>query len=798
MDTTSFCNDKTLSDLEWSKILDAIAERCSSTAGRRNAENLPFALDRAGAQRAQDEVAEAFHGLMRGETLPIAGMRDVELALQRLKMGGALGPVELRDMGSTLAAARMLRRHLASRRHLMPHLCDACQSDPSLDEVEDEITEAFDADGTLSDRASPRLRELRGEYKTSRARMISRLEELIRRYSGILQDTFWTEREGRYVLPVRTDAHERFPGLVHSTSGSGATLFVEPRVVIQLGNRLKMLEGEIRREEEAIYAQLSSLLIDQLPSVIAAIDGLAHADLRNASAKLTEELGLSFVEVEPLPIVELAAAKHPLLALEGVEVVPSDLRVAGGRAVVISGPNAGGKTVSLKTLGLSALMLRAGLPIPCKAGSRLGLFDQVLSDVGDDQSLQKNLSTFSAHVKNLSTILDQAGHGTLVLLDEIATGTDPREGEALAAAILDGLCARGAAVLCTTHYEGLKALALADNRFENASVGFDVATMSPTFQLVMGVPGASSALAVARRFGVPSLVLDRAQAFLSREERDFEKVVQQLHDERRALELARAAAERAKLDAQAREAELAAEIDAIKTRDTRAIHREVEALAAAVRRARDDLRGVQSKLRSGRKLDELEVRESSRVLDRLASKIAVGGELDISAPEPQAEPLSLDLVRKGAKVYVPRLKTEAEVLELMSGGQVRVSAGALKLTVKAEELRAPTTAVQPPPAPKKNARSETSATPVELAIPTRDTTCDVRGMRVDDAVQMAEQFLDRCISSSLRVMFVVHGHGTGALRDAIRNALTANRYVGRVGPAAQSEGGDGVTVAWLR
>ena len=741
------------------------------------------------------ESREARAALGRDEPLPIYGARDVELATARLRMGGALSAAELRDVGASLGAARVLRRYLSSRGGAMPALARLCSTDPELDETEDEITGSFDADGTLADHASPRLRELRVEHRQVRGRMVSRLEELMRRYEGVLQDTYWTEREGRYVLPVRTDAHERFPGIVHTTSGSGATLFVEPRALIPLGNRLKVLDGEVRREEELVYERLTGLLLERLPSVLFAIEALAQADRRAAVAKLARDADLVFVEVTDDPMLDLRGARHLLLVLDGAKVVPSDLALSPRSVMVISGPNAGGKTVALKTMGLSVLMLRAGLPLPCAEGSRMGAFDQVLTDVGDDQSLQKNLSTFSAHVRNLAAVLDAAAPGALALLDEVATGTDPREGEALAAAVLDGLCVRGAAVACTTHYEGLKALALGDTRFVNASVGFDLPTMSPTFRLAVGIPGSSSALAVARRFGIPDGVIARAERFLSREDHDFERMVARLDDERRALELARAAAEDARRDAEAQAARLRAEIEALREKGKHAATRETDDLIAAVRRAREDLRAVHARLR-GKKLDDDEVRELSRVVDRVASQVAVGGELEPVLPGHQGRALAAAELRRGARVHVPRLRADAEVVEVLSGGQLRVAAGSLKLVVSSHEVRSP----REEPAKKKPRAAEVEGPPAPLEVPiaTSDNTCDLRGLRADDATRLSEQFLDRALNVGRRVVFLVHGHGTGALREAVRSTLANSPYVAKLRPGEMGEGGDGVTVIWLR
>jgi DNA mismatch repair protein MutS2 len=429
----------------------------------------------------------------------------------------------------------------------------------------------------------------------------------------------------------------------------------------------------------------------------------------------------------------------------------------------------------------------------------VGLFDVVLTDVGDDQSLQKNLSTFSAHVKNLAAILQDTSRGSLVLLDELAGGTDPREGEALAAGILDSLCARGGAVAATTHYEGLKALALGDARFLNASVGFDLATMTPTFHLAMGIPGSSSALAVARRFGMPATVIERAERFLTREDHNFETVVKKLHDERAALELARVAAEEREREALEARTRLEVELQAAKNREKRALSDEARDLMDRLRRAREDLRAAQGRLRA-KKTEPQAVREAEHLVERVAGEVAIGGPLEpllTTVEDGDRAPVrALDL-RKGMRVWVTRLRAEADVVDLL-GGSVRVAAGPLKLTVPLEDLR-----VGSPPAASPRASSPIRAVPArpesldETPLQTRDNTCDLRGLRVDDGVAMATSFLDRALSEGLAVVFLLHGHGSGALRDAIRGELARSRYVARFRGGAPHQGGDGVTLVWL-
>ncbi|MBI2391147.1 MAG: Smr/MutS family protein [Deltaproteobacteria bacterium] len=835
--------EKTRSDLEWERLLGAIVARCETAVGKDAA----LALEpppRDELPRRLAEVQEAIATDDRAEPLPIAAVADAREAWSRAAHGGVLAPTELRSIAQVLSAARTLRRFLHARREALPHLFATCSTDPALDRVEDAISSAFDSEhgGQLADHASPRLRELRAEHAAARGRMVSRIEELIRRYSHILSDTYWTEREGRYVLPLRSDAHERFPGIVHASSASGATLFVEPRVLVPLGNRLKMLEGDVRREEEAVYAQLTGRVVEAITSVGGAIEAIGYADLLSAIVRLSRDLRLRFPDVLHVRegegfVADLRDMRHPLLALEALEhkrpVVPSDIRVASGHALIVSGPNAGGKTVALKALGLAALMLRHGLPVAAQEGSRLGLVEVVLTDVGDDQSLQKSLSTFSAHVVNLARILEGARPGALVLLDELAGGTDPREGEALAAAVLDSLCRRGAAVVATTHYEGLKALAIAGPdaegtratsrdapggpRFLNASVGFDPATLSPTFKLALGVPGASSALAVARRYGVPSLVIERAERFLGGEQRSFEETLHKMNQERRALELARSAAEEEAEKARLLRKQLETELENLRQRDRRVLEKETDALFQSVRRAREDLRAAQARLRA-RKIEPEELRETERAVDSVARKLALGGELSDLLDKPAAprgervEPEST--INKGARVWVPRLRAEAEVVSVQGDGQLRVAAGSLKLTVGRDEVRLVAPEANRAAPRGKGPRLRTShgsavqrpdreALPTFAgadslpAIQTADNTCDLRGLRVDDAWPMLESFLDRALNEGQRVAFVVHGHGTGALREKIREELKRSRYVERFRAGQLNEGGEGVTVVWL-
>ena len=865
MEPSDFCPQKTRLDLEWDRLLSALADRAESDLGKQAALALPFGEDRPATLLALDEVREAVDLDNAADPLQTGSFPDAAEALSAARIGSPLGVEDLRAIHDVLAAAHSLRDFLRSRAGRAPKLFAACVADPlasahaaaaSLDDasttsarrshrradkpldpeeataraeadleaLERSLDASFEPDGSISDRASPELGSLRAERRSARDRLVRKLEELVARHSDLLQDAYFTERDGRYVLPVRADAHERLPGIVHSASASGATVFVEPSSVAPHGNRLKMLDAQIDRAERAVLAALSAKVSERADLIAASLEALARADLRGASARLARDLRLTFPEIAPADepfAIALRNARHPLLVLDGVDVVASDLSAREGEVIIVSGPNAGGKTIALKTLGLAALMLRAGLPVPARDGSRVALAEAVLTDVGDDQNLHKNLSTFSAHVQNLAAILHETKPFSLVLLDEICGGTDPREGEALAAAILDSLAARGGSVVCTTHYEGLKALALDDRRvehsadddadrlrkpmFRNASVGFDMATMSPTFRFAMGVPGPSSALAVARRFGVPQLLVDRAQRFLSRDALKFEEMVQKLVAERHDLETARDAVRKEAEDLAKQRAAVDAEIARLRDKERTTLTEQGQSLLEAVRRARQEVFLATSRLKGKPSPDD--VRAAARSIDAVAAKVALGGELsfdaDVEAPARPA--VDASAIKVGARVYVPKLRAEAEVVEVLSNGQIRVAAGPLKLLTRAEDVRAPGPKAPQPGSkspskqgkPSKSITLDAAADP-DVPIQTSENTVDLRGLRQHEVVAMAEQFLDRMLGSGRRVAFLIHGHGTGALRETIRDAMRKNPYVARSRPGEQREGGDGVTVVWLR
>ncbi len=784
---------KTRADLDWHRIERAVADRCRGPLAHRLDLTIHHTED--GAWRSLAETGEVLELLRADERLPLDGASEIRAHLSRLRKGGALSAPELRDIMKALGCARSLRRFLATRKDRLPKLRGSCGFDPSLDNLLSELEMAIDENGQLLDNASSELKRLRNEIAVLRGRIIRRLEAMIIERESVLQDRFYTEREGRYVLPVRRDAHERLSGIVHGSSSSGASIFVEPQEIVNQGNRLKMAISELAREEARILAELSEITAESVASLAAAADAIDHADLRQASALLGLELGAQVPERRENATLRFKRGRHPVLALDGVDVVPCDIEIAAGEGIIISGPNAGGKTVSLKTAGLFAMMARAGIPLPAEEVA-LGFFPEVLSVVGDDQSIQSNLSTFSAHVTHLSRICKVAKPGSLILLDELASGTDPKEGAALAAALVQHLLGRDAAMLVTTHYEALKVLAADDARLRNASVGFDVEKMLPTFELIWGVPGQSGALVVAERYGLPEAVVSAAKAGLPEGARRYEAMAQSLLEKERALSVARDQAEERKVQLTKRSAKLDERAKKLEERQEQVLDKEASKLKRELQELRGELRKAKKALRTEGGVESIE--SARKRIEEAAAKAAT---LQAEA-KAEVGALKEGELAIGQRVYVAHLKSEATIVDVMDGGKVRVAVGAIKVIVDSSKLgRADRRAASKTATSRGRSQGRSGGGRLNRARTPRtsDNTLDLRGMRADDAVGMLGSFLDRLFGADLANGYIVHGRGTGALRRAVREALDRDEtYLHKYENAAKDEGGDAVTVLYFR
>jgi len=787
-------NEKALRELAWPQLCAELATRARTPMGKERS----FALlpgDDPDAARTRIARVEEARTLRRFEReLPLADAVDVRPALGRAAREGTLEPHELLQVARLIRASDGARRFCFSQADRAPLHFALAQTLSELLPIAQELERAFDAAGKLLDTASPLLGELREQIRALHRSIKGRIEEMLEdeKIVPMLRDTYYSVRGDRYVLPLRAEHRAHLPGIVHNASNSGQTLFVEPQVLVELGNQLTIAEARALEEEQRILAELSGAVGRRAPLLEHDVEVIGLLDEAAAAGRLADDLDAGAPELGGERF-DLRRARHPLLVLQrkSAGVVANDIALpAPAQALVVSGPNAGGKTVTITAVGLSALMARAGLPIAAATGSRMPLYRTVHTAIGDEGDLSRGLSTFTAHLSALRFILEAAGPGALVLIDEIAADTDPREGAAIAIAALEKLVAAGAQVLITTHLEELKALALADPRFAPASVGFDVERLAPTYVLKLGEVGASSAIEIARRVGLPEDVCARAREILGGGSSAVSQAVSLLERER-----AEAARARAELGA-ARE--------------------ELERERAQVERERERLRSLEQETRAGARAELVEdfarkraevaaliaqlqaapamaqAIEAQRAIERAAAAEESAAARDEEPAAPAHE------ITPGARVKHLRLGTEGVVLDL-SDGHATVQMGALKSKVPLEDLAPARKPVAQASFRKtKQERLERAeqarAAPVETRVP----LVDLRGMRVDEALRTLELELDRHLRAGEETIHVLHGHGSGALKAAVRESLSRSPYVSRSRPAEQHEGGDGVTVATLR
>jgi DNA mismatch repair protein MutS2 len=791
---------KTLIDLEWDRLLRHLADRCSSSAAETRCLNLPF-LDEAEAKNHLHLVNEFLACMERGDHPPSLPAGSVEEWLLRIQRGGAVTGESLRIIAKNIKLYVAICRYLDNRRDAAPKnaaLVMPPEGNPLLVKLANlaaEIETAFEPDGTISDNASTTLSKLRARAVTLRNRLSQRIEKIAEREQDLLQDRTIGVKNDRFVLMVRADAHRRLGGIVHGSSGSGATIFIEPEEIISAGNDLTLALEEITREELRIISELAEAVRFELDTVRTACRVIVEVEVRIAAARLASDIEAHIPTPAKSGEVALLRARHPLLLLSGVNVVPSSIHLSRGECVVVSGPNAGGKTVVIKTVGLLGLMLAAGLPIPADPDSKMGIPRSVLTDIGDDQSLKDNLSTFSAHMTNISSIIAKTGPGKLVLLDELAAGTDPGEGAALAEAILETLCKKGSTALATTHFDALKTRAQGKGPFRNAAVGFDIETMQPTFDLTEGVPGSSSALAVARRFGAPDDVIERAKALIPGASIRLESAIQALEEERKRLLRERRTAMDVRRGIESLEKEKQKEIARLKKREEKFLTAESETLWKEIRLARERVSEAEKAVKRQRR-DAKVLSQSRRTINAAAETLAAS-HLNKEATEAlPGRPAKKEELTPGTAVFVTTFGKKGVVASPTKGKNVFVTIGPLKTRVDISDLRiiAETKETTRP-------RVQTASAAVtrrEDPIQTSRNTVDLRGMTGDEAVDATDAFLDKAMNEDQGYAFIIHGHGTGVLKDAIRSYVETSPYADEWRPGERGEGGDGVTVVWLR
>lgn len=798
---------KTLERLDWGEVLERLAGYARTPRGAAAlapgaSGELPrevFAQSPAAVRERLAETAEARAVLDAGDAPPLGGAAELAPTLGRATREGVLTGEELLAVAATLAALRETRRFLARRAEEAPRLAALAELLPEREVLEGEIAARLEPSGAVRDDASPALAHARRDARELAGRLKERLERTLRDpgVRAALSDAYFTVRGDRYVLPVRADARGQVPGIVHDASGSGTTLFVEPQALVELNNRHKGAELEVLREIARVLRELSAAAADAAPEILAGLDTLARVDRAFARAAYAVALDAVPQEVGDAGVLRLPQLRHPCLPPE--VAVPNDLRVGEGfRVLVISGPNAGGKTVAMKAAALAVLFTRAGLQVPAGAGARVDLFDAVLADIGDEQSIGRNLSTFSGHMANLARIVDAASERTFVALDEVGVGTDPSEGSALAQAILEALADAGARVVATTHYGLLKEMADVDPRFANASVEFDPETLAPTYRLRMGLPGTSSATAVAARMGLRSDVLDRAHAFLERADRKLDRMLHELTSARAALEGERREADRLRRESEAVRGEYREKLERLQARRDDLYRAMRDDLDRAFRDAHAEIAGVIRDLQQGGT-----GRDATRARERLvalaeeqrAEEEAAGLAPEAADAARDLEPVDWTRARPGDAVRVAGVAGAtggAAVLQALPDrrGRVAVTLGSVRVMVPADRVgRAH---------PEEAAAARPRPPLVEAPLAEGGTArCDLRGQRVAEALDALAEALDRAATRGNDRLLVVHGVGTGALREAVREHLRASPYVAAVEPAAEDEGREGATVAVL-
>ncbi len=784
-------DERSIALLEFPLVRARLAEATSFPPSRRLAETLEPSDDPVVVARGLDETDQARALLTERPGVGVGAAHDIGPAIERAVRGGRLEPAQFIELAETLDATARLGTVLADERRTL--LRDLGHDLHALPALRSTLARSFDPVGELLDTASPRLGGLRAAVRVASERLRRRLDTLVgSELGGALQEPIVTLRNGRYVVPVKAEARSKVKGIVHDASGSGQTLFIEPLVVVELGNAWR--EAQVAEAEEVarILDELSAFVAANAVPLRETLDALSRFDLWAAKASLAADMDGVRAETADRPVVVLLSARHP--GLTG-RVVPIDIRLGDGyQALVVTGPNTGGKTVTLRTLGLLSLMHQAGLHIPAAAGSRLPVWRDVFADIGDEQSIAQSLSTFSGHLRSIIRIVEQAGQGTLVLLDELGAGTDPTEGSALAQALLDHFIVAGALVAATTHYAELKAYAYSTPGASNAAVEFDLDTLSPTYRLSIGLPGGSQAFAIAERLGLPEPIVEDARSRLSEAQRSFEATLAAIKategETSDSLDRARAA------ELRATEALRTAEEERRRARRERD-----EAVRAARVEADKVLEALRDEVRDTRRALERETitaQSLDAAVERASAAAAAMPELEDAPAEP-APPEEATHWQVGDRARSRSGGWEGRISALdRDGRRATLEAGGMRVSVDLEDLVPGIvgTAGSGTGGGAPAASTNEAALRLDRAR-TVASSLDLRGARVDEALDALASYLDDAGLAGLDKAIIIHGQGTGALRDAVRRQAADHPLVRSVRPGQRGEGGDGATIVEL-
>ena len=786
--------EKSLLKLELDQVLAQLAECAGSQEGKESCLRLRPVSDLEEVQVLLDQTTDASDLCTRKGNPSFSGVTDVSASLERADRGGCLQPAELLHIAGVLRCARNIKSYVSENE--APTVLDPLfQALTPNKYLEDRISGAILSEEEIADNASPELSDIRRHMRIQSAKIKDGLQKIISSpaYSKYLRDPIITIRQGRYVVPVKSEHRADVPGLVHDVSATGSTYFVEPMSAVNANNALRELELKEKKEIERILAELSGEAAAHREDIDLDVKLLVQLDVIFAKARLAYRMRAWAPIMNDKGSVELRNARHPLI--DPKAVVPISLHLGKEfDSMIITGPNTGGKTVTLKTIGLLTLMAECGLHIPAGDGSTLSTFDAILADIGDEQSIAQNLSTFSSHMRTIVDVVSECDDRTLVLFDELGAGTDPAEGAALAMAIIEFCRKMGSRVVATTHYAELKLYAMRTGGVINASCEFNVETLRPTYKLLIGIPGKSNAFAISRKLGLSEEILKEANDLVGKSDKDFEDVLSQLEQQRQQMETARLEAERLRQETEKikrQSEEYSAQLQKEKDKAMEAARREAQLIIDEARRtanaASEELKALRKQLTDSADTTGINQRQAElrRSLNEAESKLRAG-QKEVKRPEPKRE------VLVGDTVELLKLGTKASVIAINKDGTYQLQAGILKMTVKPDEVYL----LEEENPYKTKGRPAHSGR--EMKLTAMSSEVDLRGMDTVEAICTLQLYLDSAMRSNLSSVRIIHGKGTGALRAAVQQELKKNKYVKSFRLGVYGEGEDGVTIAEFR
>ena len=782
---------RVLKTLEYDKIIALLVDKASCTYGKEKAAELTPFVQLDEVKIAQQGTQEAATVLRLKGSAPLGGIRDIRSSVQRARLNAMLAPLELLDIASTIMAGRRLKNFLLDmcQDHDLPLLQLQAERIEGLRELEMEIRRCIDENGDVLDSASVELRQVRQEIRQVESRIREKLDQMTRSssYQKMLMENIVTIRGDRFVIPVKQEYRHVFGGIVHDQSASGATLFIEPEVIVSMNNKLRELRLREEREVERILYILTEQVSFAVEALSENVDALTELDFLFAKAQLAWSMKAVCPKLNDRGYLQMRKARHPLIPRE--VVVPVDVELGGEyQAIVVTGPNTGGKTVSLKTIGLLSLMAMSGLHIPAEEESEMTVFSSVFADIGDEQSIEQSLSTFSSHMTNIISILEKMDEKSLVLFDELGAGTDPTEGAALAMSIIDHVIDSGARMVATTHYSELKAYAYDRPEVINASVEFDVQTLRPTYRLLVGVPGRSNAFAIARRLGLPEAIIEVARGSISEEDNQVESMIASLERNRKSAEADRHAAASLRREAEELRRQLDEERARFAEEKNKLMERAEEEARIAVQLAKEEAETIIRELREMRD-DGVEIKEH-RLIEakkRLGNAVL---ELEKEKVKKPARAVRATQIKVGDEVMVTSFGQKGTVLEKVNNDEFLVQIGIMKMKVRRDDMNVQNSITQKPQAaPYTSVNRRTASIKMDL---------DLRGYNVEDAIREMDQFLDDALLGGLHSVSIIHGHGTGVLRKGVHEYLRSHRNVKSFRLGGQGEGGVGATIAELK